>query len=296
MEENEIDAHAQAPETPEETSVPEVEQEATPEVKTDITDEDIEKTPDLTKEFDEKELNEVDEKGSTLRERLAEERRKLAQAEKEKQDILLQQQLAQEEKPAYSIEDLTAFYNSTEDQASRQWAYDQIKAIEKQNTIDLVRKEYEKLEANKNYQLAQRDALIKCQTEFPEAFERDNRGNFTGRWNENSILFQKARALYNSDPGISSHPFGLYGAMAITASTLLKDHVNYRARENQQLKNKYARLQTKVMTEGGGNASNYVPGNAGLQNAMAKLKATGSMKDASSAMGEILRKGGMISD
>ncbi|MDD3374482.1 MAG: hypothetical protein PHY73_02025 [Candidatus Omnitrophica bacterium] len=253
----------------------------------EVSEEDIKKTRDYSEEFTDEELNEKDEKGVPLRNRLAEARRKQAKAEREAEQ--LRQQQVQEAQPEYTLDQLSAFYEYTDDPQSKAWAAAEYKKLEDNDLTQKIRNEWQNLEAQKQYNQAREQAVYEVKNLYPEMFDPK------GGWNEKSQLFQRTKQYFFSDPNITNHPSGLSAAARLAAADLSRGTLEHRAKETQALRNKVAKLQRQTVVEGAGSPSAYSQPSADFASAIQKLRSGGgTVKAGSEAMGHILRKSGFL--
>ena len=101
-------------------------------------------------------------------------------------------------------------------------------------------------------------------------------------------------SYYMQNPDIASRPEALTIAEKFAAADLYYAQKPSIQKTISKQTNQIKSLQKKTMVEGGGNNSNVQV--SSRQAAIDKAKQTGSIKDASNAMGEILRAQGLMSD
>jgi len=237
-------------------------------------------------------VDEVDEMGVPLKNRLAEARRKQLKAEKELEE-LRQAKLQQPEQPKYTAAQLTAFAAAPEtDSQSRAWALEELDKVKKVEIENAIAKKFE--EVNKS----NIEGQIRTQTfqsviqRNPDLAVKDPAGNFLG-FNTQSPLYQRMN-FYMQNPKLIADPQGLEVAEALAFRDLSFAQKPVVAKKIETQANQIKSLQKKTMVEGGSNNSNVQV--SLRQAALEKAKQTGSVKDAAEAMGQILRAGGIMSD
>lgn len=237
-------------------------------------------------------VDEVDEMGVPLKNRLAEARRKQLKAEKELEELRLAK-LQQPEQPKYTKAQLTAFAAAEDtDPQSRAWAINEIDKLAKVEMESAIAKKFEEVtKSNTEGQIRQQTFQSVLQRN-PDLAVRDPSGNFLG-FNTQSPLYQRMN-FYMQNPKLVADPQGMEVAEALAFRDLHYAQKPVVAKTIEKQANQIKSLQKKTMVEGSGNNSNVV--SSPRQAALEKAKQTGKVADAAVAMGQILRAGGIMSD
>jgi hypothetical protein len=272
----------------EQESSNEVQETAQPETK-EVVETPESKQPAL--EVRQPPVDEVDEMGVPLKNRLAEARRKLLKAEKELEEARApKQQQPVEQK--YTKAQLTAFAASTDDQQSRLWALEQLDKISNDDQRRIVKEELTGLQRQQTELNVRQQTFNTVIQRNPDIAVKDPLGNFIG-FNTQSPLYQRMN-FYMSNPEIVARPEALEIAEAFAMRDLAYAQKPVVAKTIEKQANQIKSLQKKTMVEGNGSNSNVQI--SSMQAAKDKLKQTGSVKDASNVMGEILRRQKILSD
>ena len=235
-------------------------------------------------------VDEVDEMGVPLKNRLAEAQRKLRKYEEDEKTRQTTQQQPVEQK--YTKAQLTAFAASTDDQQSRLWALEQLDKISNDDQRRIVKEELTGLQRQQTELNIRQQTFSTVIQRNPDIAVKDPNGNFIG-FNTQSPLYQRMN-FYMSNPDIVARPEALEIAEAFAMRDLAHAQKPVVAKTIEKQANQIKSLQRKTMVEGGNNNSSA--GVSSMQAAKDKFKQTGSMKDASAVMGEILRKQKILSD
>jgi hypothetical protein len=264
----------------------EVQETAQPETK-EVVETPVETTAPVVRQPP---VDEVDEMGVPLKNRLAEAQRKLRKYEEDEKTRSTTQQQPVEQK--YSKAQLTAFAASTDDQQSRLWALEQLDKISNDDQRRIVKEELTGLQRQQTELNVRQQTFNTVIQRNPDIAVKDPLGNFIG-FNTQSPLYQRMN-FYMSNPDIVARPEALEIAEAFAMRDLAHAQKPVVAKTIEKQANQIKSLQKKTMVEGAGNNSNA--GVSSYQAAKDKLKQTGSMKDAAAAMGEILRRQQILSD
>jgi len=264
------------------------EQETAQPEQTEVVETPVEKSvPEVRQPL----VEEVDEIGVPLKNRLAEAQRKLQQRERELEEARTQKQ-QQPVEQKYTAEQLRAFAASTEDQQSRIWALNELEKVSREEQRRIVKEELTGIQNEQQEKTIRQQTLNNVIQRNPDIAVLDASGKLVG-FNTQSPLYQRMN-FYMSNPRISSQP----DALDIAEAYALRDMsfaqkpvvANTIAKQANQIKS----LQKKTMVEGSGSNSNISV--SARQAALEKAKQTGTVKDASTAMGQLLRDGGILSD
>lgn len=237
--------------------------------------------------------SEVDELGVPYKNRYMESQRKLDKVTEkltsfeEKIDTLGQGQQEKE----YSIGELQAFAQSTDDPNHAQWAWNQVHELEKKESVELIRQEIGKLQEVNQVAKLKEDTFRAVTSRNPELIINDNAGNFVG-WNQKSPLFQRMN-FYMQNPRVSNNPDALDIAEALAMRDLTRSQTPQVVNKLAQQKNQISSLQKKTLVEGQGS---QVQGTTSPRQAAIEQAKSGTMKDAQTAMDAILRATGQIND
>lgn len=201
--------------------------------------------------------------------------------------------ISQPQTPQYSYEQLESYKlaNSSNAEAVA-WATGEqrkITQVEQRRLFEEVVGGREKvIEGN----LKRQNALNYVQTTYPDAFIKDSSGRLMG-WNNANPLTQEIGRLM-ADSRLANDPDGLalaadaaYGRVARMQTPQLQAAMEKKKLENRQ-------LQKATLTEGGGNK--IVQTTSPQHTAMENLRKTGSVKDAESAIGAILKQKGILQE
>jgi len=236
-------------------------------------------------------VDEVDEMGVPLKNRLAEARRKLLKAEKELEEARAPKQ-QQPETQKYTKAQLTAFAASTDDQQSRLWALQELDKISNDDQRRIVKEELTGLQRQQTEMNVRKQTFDTVIQRNPDLAVKDPAGNFLG-FNTASPLYQRMN-YYMTNPDIVARPEALEIAEALAIRDLHYAQKPVVAKKIETQANQIKSLQKKTMVEGNGSNSNVQI--SSMQAAKDKLKQTGKISDGAKAMGEILRRQGVLSD
>jgi len=268
------------------TSSNEVQETAQPEEKVVAETPVVETAPEVR----EPPVEPVDEMGVPLKNRLAEAQRKLRQyEEREKSQQTTQQQ---PEAQKYTAEQLRAFVAQTDDAQSRMWGLNELDKLSKEELKALAKSEVQGLQQQQQEAVTKQQCFNSVISRNPDLAIKDSNGNFAG-FNPKSPLFNRMN-FYMTNPDIAARPEALEIAEAFAMRDL--SHAQKPVVEGTIVKqaNQIKSLQKKTMVEGAGNNSNVAV--SAYQAAKDKLKQTGKISDGANAMGELLKRQGILSD
>jgi len=233
---------------------------------------------------------EVDEMGVPWKNRAMEFKRKFEDQTNQLSELkeMIQGLQQGSQKPKYTVAQLRAYAASPDiTTQERVWAEAEIEKLQKAEMERLFEEKLTSLQKKQQANLVRSEALRTVQQRHPEAFNKDAQGRPIG-WNNSSPLTQRI-AQYMQDPEIANNPRGLLVATAMA---------NWDLSQNTQIKSKQLKqevkdLQKKTMFEGGGKSQPIEknPVRKALDNAK-----SGSKKDATNAMKEILKARGIIEE
>ncbi len=287
MEEEKLDVEVESSTIEQEVSSND-DQEVAQTEQTEVVETPVEKSvPEVRKPL----VEEVDEMGVPLKNRLAEAQRKLQQREKELEEARQAKQ-QQPEEQKYTKEQLRAFAVSTEDQQSRIWALNELEKVSSEEQRRIVKEELTGLQRQQQETSIRQQTLNSVVQRNPDIAVKDSAGKFVG-FNPQSPLYQRMN-FYMSNPRIAQQPDALDIAEAYALRDIGYAQKPVADKTISKQANQIKSLQKKTMVEGAGSNSNVSV--SSRQAAIERAKQTGSVQDASDAMGQILRDGGMMSD
>lgn len=201
--------------------------------------------------------------------------------------------VAQPAAPQYTYEQLEAYkLQNVTDPNVVAWATGEQRKMQQVENRRMFEEVVGGREKVNKVEIAKQQALTYVQNTYPEAFTRDGNGAIVS-WNETSPITQQIRGLMQN-PELANNPMGLsaaadiaYGRVARTQTPILQKKV---AQGNADLK----QAQKVSLTEGAGRRVTLTE--APQQGALTALRKTGSLQDASVAIGAILRQKGILGD
>lgn len=201
----------------------------------------------------------------------------------------------------------------TQQPQTPQYSYEQLEAYKLQNVTDpnvvaWATGEQRKMQTAENKRLFEevvgsrekvnqtealkQQSLNYVQNTYPEAFRRDAQGRPLA-WDESNALTQTIFGLMKN-PELANNPNGLAAAADIAYGRVARSKIPTIQKQVDQGKADLKQAQKASLTEGGGKR---VTLSEPVQNtAIATLKKTGSLKDAESAIGAILKTRGILTD
>lgn len=191
----------------------------------------------------------------------------------------------------YSVEELEAFAETTDNPQHKIWAKSQIREIEKKEYAKVAEESVNKWKQEQEVERTKAQVFQSVLARNPDVAIKDQNGNFVG-FNQNSPIFQRMNQ-YMNNPEIANHPRGLEIAEAFAIRDL---NIAQAPKVAQALVNKESEiknLQKKTLIEGGGQP---VPAANPKSAAMDRLKQSGSIKDGAAIFKEMLKSQGVISE
>ena len=184
--------------------------------------------------------------------------------------------------PQYTYEQLEAYkLQNTSNTEAVTWATGLQRKMEQEETI----KQFEKVVGEKD---RQRDAEVKRQQSFEYV-----KNTYPDALNPNHPMSVGIRQ-YMSIPEIGNNPQGLVFAAKAAYADYAMSQTPVLQQKSQQLKQEVRQLQKGQLIEGGGRK--VVQSATPQQGAMDNLRKTGSVKDAESAIGAILKMKGILQE
>lgn len=215
--------------------------------------------------------------------RWAEAQRKLENREKQLEEILskVDKKLEQPQQQQYSIEELEAFAESTENDAHKIWAKKEIRKLQQEEQAKLVRQELQGWQQQQQVQTTKQRAFEEVISRNPDLIIKDQAGNFVG-WNQQSPLFGQMNK-YLSDPRVSNQPDALLIAEKFALADMYMRQKPQVQKTIVSQKEEIKNLQKKTMVEAGGGQDSYTPSPTDV--AFSELSKSGSLADAAKLIG-----------
>lgn len=215
--------------------------------------------------------------------RWAEAQRKLENREKQLEEILskVDKKLEQPKQQQYSIEELEAFAESTENDAHKIWAKKEIRKLQQEEQAKLVRQELQGWQQQQQVQTTKQRAFEEVISRNPDLIIKDQAGNFVG-WNQQSPLFGQMNK-YLSDPRVSNQPDALLIAEKFALADMYMRQKPQVQKTIVSQKEEIKNLQKKTMVEAGGGQDSYTPSPTDV--AFSELSKSGSLADAAKLIG-----------
>ena len=237
----------------------------------------------------------VDEFGVPWKNRYMEQKRKNEEVI-DRLPTLIEEKLKtvnQPQTPTYTYEQLEVYKNqNSQDPNVVAWVAGEQRKIQIADQRKLIEEVVGQRENVSKVERQKQESLGYVQKEYPDAFRKDNNGNFSG-WNEQHPLTQNIFKLMQ-DPRLANDPQGLAAAADIAFGRYARSQTPALQQKAQQLKADIKQAQKASLTEGAGRrvttASNP------QQGVIENLRKTGSLKDAEMAIGNILRSKGILGD
>lgn len=236
----------------------------------------------------------VDEMGVPWKNRYHESQRKLDKAIEQINAVSEKIDKSQgQQRGEYSIEELEAFAETTDNDGHRAWAKGEIRKLQKEEVSKGIRNELNAWKAEQAAERVKSEALQTVMSRHPNAFRKNAQGQFVG-WDSKSPLAQRI-GYYMQDPEIKNNPRGLLVASAMAFQDIGTAVTNQAVKQTTQAKAEVKNLQKKTLTEGGGVSSPPQP-KTPTSVAKEKLASTGSTRDGAAAFKEILKSRGRIKE
>lgn len=237
----------------------------------------------------------VDEYGVPWKNRYMEQRRKNEETIDKIPQIIEEKlkTVQQPQTPTYTYEQLEVYKNqNSHDPQVVQWVASEQRKIQLQDQKKLIEEVMGQRENVSKVERQKQESLSYVQKEYPDAFRKDASGNFTG-WNEQHPLTKNIIQLMQ-DPRLSNDPQGLAAAADIAYGRVARSQTPVLQQKAQALKAEVKQAQKASLTEGAGRR--ITTSVTTQHTAIESLRKTGSMRDAESAIGAILRSKGILGD
>ena len=263
-----VKQEAEATEQPEGTQVPEtpVQEEATPASVVPPTNAD------------------VDEMGVPWKNRFMEQKRKNEELA-ERLPQMIDEKLSKfssPQTPQYTYEQLEAYkLQNTSNTEAVAWAT----KLQREMSLAETRKQFEEIVGN---QTRTQQAEVKRNQSFEYV-----KKTFPDALNPNHPLFQGVK-YYMSNPAIAENPEGLVMAAKAAYADYAMQQTPVLQGKTQQLKQELKQAQKASLTEGGGRK--IVNTTTPQASAIERLRKTGSLTDANSAVGIVLKQKGILQE
>lgn len=232
----------------------------------------------------------IDEMGVPYKNRYMEYQRKYQKLEEKVNQ--LEQKKQQPETAKYTVEQLRAFAISTEDANNRAWALSELDKMSEEKLNNVVESKLSTIQKQQQETVIRQQTLRSVVDRNPDIVVKDANGNLVG-FNNNSPLYNRIN-FYMQNPKIAEQPEALEIAEAFAYRDLAHAQKPVISKTIEKQANQIKSLQKKTMVEGSGKNSNVKV--SSRQAAIDKVKQTGSVNDASNAMGAILRDAGILTD
>ena len=202
----------------------------------------------------------VDENGVPWKNRAYEWKRK-SEDLAEKLPTLIQDAVSksigqQQPQQQYSVEQLEAFAEQTENPAYKQWAKSELRKLDEEKTAKLIRGEFEKIQKTQQAENTKRQSYQYVAQNYPEAFLKDTQGNLN--WNPQHPLTRMIGQLMEN-PDLKGRPDALAIASDIAYGRYARMQGSANQQKNQQLKREVKTLQKRTLVEGGGRDTTSIP-------------------------------------
>jgi hypothetical protein len=203
------------------------------------------------------------------------------------------QKVSQPQTPVYSFEQLEAYklQNATDPNAVA-WATGEQRKMQTAENKRLFEEVVGARERTRTEETLKEKSLKYVQKEYPEAFKKDASGNPVA-WDESHPITQGIFNLMRN-PMMASNPEGLSAAADIAYGRFAKTQTPALQQQVVQAKADIKQAQKASLTEGGGRKAPITA--TPQQTAIARARETGTLKDAESAMGAVLRAKGILTD
>ena len=190
--------------------------------------------------------------------------------------------VTQPQQPQYTFEQLEAYkLQNAQDPNVVAWATGEQRKLDETKQRHMFEEIVGQRDRQREFELSRQRSFEYVQKTFPDAL------------NPNHPI---ARGIseYMRNPDLANHPNGLMLAAKAAYADYALGQTNNLQQTAQQLKREVKVLQKSGLVEGAG--KRVVTTATPQQAAMENLKKSGSLKDAESAIGAILRQGGIIQD
>jgi hypothetical protein len=208
---------------------------------------------------------------------------------------IIQETVAQakpvKQEPEYSIADLKAFVDTTDDVNNKRWAYSEIERLENERIAKTVSDFHNRDKAVVEAQLVKKqvEQQVISDPRFTEAFIDTPQGK---SWNFNHPLTQQAQR-YMQDPAVSNRPDGLQIAMKLAYADYATSGVNAVQKKLVSTKSEITKLKQQTLSDGGG-VNNVQSKVNPISQAQQELAKTGSKTALRTLTQHILKQQGLI--
>lgn len=203
------------------------------------------------------------------------------------------QKVSQPQTPTYTFEQLEVYKQQNQgDPNIVAWVAGEQRKIQLAEQRKLIEEVVGSRERVTREETQKQRSLEYVQKEYPQAFKKDASGNPVA-WDENHPITQQIFGLMRN-PTLSGNPEGLMAAADIAYGRFVKNQAPVVQQKLETAKAEIKHAQKASMTEGSGRRTTI--STSPQQTAIENLRKTGSIKDAESAVGEILRSRGIIGE
>lgn len=226
----------------------------------------------------------VDEYGVLWKNRAMEWKRKSEEVAERIPQIIEEKlsKFSQPSQPQYTFEQLEAYkIQNSQDPNIVSWAAGEQRKIEQADNRKMFEQIVGERERTKDAETKRQQSFEYVKNTYPDAF------------NPNHPMSNGIRQ-YMSYPEIGNNPQGLILAAKAAYADYMQSQSPVLQQKTQQLKQEVRQLQKNSLVEGGGRK--VISTQSPQQVALERAKQTGTMKDATSAIGEILKQRGILQE
>ena len=241
----------------------------------------------VTQEESKPQYEAVDEFGVPYKNRAMEWQRKTAELT-ERLPQLIQEAVAKgqgqtSQERQYSISELEAY--AIQHPEYRPWVEEQKSKILQEQVGKVAEEKVREIEQKRTAEIKKAQSFQYVKQIYPEMFITDPLGNAV--WNNQHPLTQQV-GIIMQDPRFANDPDGLMAAADIAFARLSRIQNTNTQKKVKTLKQNLRKVQKQTLVEGAG-VKSTAPARSERQKALEKLAKTGSIEDAKSAIGEILK-------
>ena len=199
--------------------------------------------------------------------------------------------VVQPQTPTYTYEQLEVYKQQNQaDPNIVAWTVGEQRKIQQSEQRKLIEEVVGSRDRVRETETMKQKSLEYVQQTYPEAFKKDASGRFVG-WDEAHPVTQNIFGLMRN-PELANNPQGLSAAADIAYGRFARSQAPALQQKVAQAKADVKQAQKASLTEGAGRrvTTSVTP----QQTAIEQAKKTGSISDATAAMGAILRSRGLI--
>lgn len=235
----------------------------------------------------------VDEFGVPWKNRYMEQKRKNEEVVDRLPQIIEEKlkSVTQPQTPTYTYEQLEVYKQQNQhDPNVVAWTVGEQRKIAQAEQRKLIEEVVGQREQVSKVETLKQKSLEYVQNSYPEAFRRDAQGRPNG-WDDSNPITKQIFGLMQ-DPRLANDPQGLAAAADIAYGRVARSQTPALQQKAQALKAEVKQAQKASLTEGAGRR--ITTSGTPQQGAIEALRRTGSMRDAESAIGAILRQKGIL--